>query len=378
MQRKTSRGPSLIAIALSCVAVLTGCATAPRSEAETLPSPIQLTSGFARAGEGYFSPDARWIIFQASLPSEAAYRMFVAPTRIESNQLLALGRPIQISPPNSANTCGYFSPDGRSLIFASTGPNPPAQRAGGYNRAGSRYVWTIDNNMDIYRADGWAGALSAADPRRGLDLAQFKLTSNNAYDAECVYSPDGRHILFASNRDNLDPETQLPIAESRAIDLYVMQADGSNVVRLTTTTGYDGGAFFSPDGSRILYRSDRRGDDKLQIFSATVIYDADRNILGIQDEKQHTRDDAVNWGPFWHPNNNLIVYATSLHGHDNYELYLHRLDSDRRCRITFTPGFDGLPVFSPNAHNLLWASKRTSDASTQLFSSPFILPPYLK
>jgi len=79
-----------------------------------------------------------------------------------------------------------------------------------------------------------------------------RLTDSPGYDAECSYSPDGKKILFVSDRDG-DP------------DIYLMNADGSGLEQLTDEPGYDGGPFFSPDGDWIAYRTDRLKKDHLHI-----------------------------------------------------------------------------------------------------------------
>src|SRR5690606_41707755 len=68
------------------------------------------------------------------------------------------------------------------------------------------------------------------------------LTNHGVYTTEATLSPDGETILFTSLKDG-------------DLDIYTMKTDGSNVRRLTNSEGYDGGAFFSPDGSKIVYRA---------------------------------------------------------------------------------------------------------------------------
>ena len=132
-------------------------AEAAGGEAEpALSDVIQLTSGFPRAGEAYFSRDARWIIFQAAPQGEQHYQMYVAKLRWQGDRIAGLDQPVRISPPNSRNTCGYFSPDGKSLIFASTaGKEDPNEPAAGYQRQGGSYRWDFPNGMEIFRADDW-------------------------------------------------------------------------------------------------------------------------------------------------------------------------------------------------------------------------------
>ena len=343
----------------------TGCVTQrPLAEENVLFDVAQLTHGFDRAGEAYFSPDLRWIVFQATPKGEQHYQMYVAMLNERRD---GIGKPVRISPTPSKNTCGFFSPDGNSLIFASTAgkeraaTSKPGASAPGYQRSSGTYRWEFPTEMEIFRADGWEDAVRASAEKGQTDLARHALTNNDAYDAECAYSPDGKWIVFTSQRTG-DAE------------LFAMRADGSDVVRLTHTKGYDGGPFFSPDAKRVVYRSDRVGNDLLQIFVSDVVRDRAGNITGLRRERQLTKDRNVNWGPYWHPGGRHIIYATSAHGHQNYELYLMRGDGSRKTRITFTEGFDGLPVFSPDGKYLMWSSKRTGDRTTQVFIARFHLP----
>jgi Tol biopolymer transport system component len=181
-----------------------------------------------------------------------------------------------------------------------------------------------------------------------------RLTDTPGYDAEGSYSPDGKQIIFTSFRDG-DAE------------IYIMDADGKNPRRITRAKGYDGGPFFSPDGKQIIYRSDRKQNDLLQVYINTPAGDAERAL---------TSNDAVNWGPYFHPDSRHIVYSTSLHGHQNYEIYLMDTETGRQERVTYKEGFDGLPVFSNDGKKLLWTSKgRTADNTSQLFIADFTMGP---
>ena len=294
-----------------------------KSEGEALTDIIQLTDGFERAGEAYFSRDMQWIIFQAFPKGEDQYQMYVAPLMYDvverspkmgearyatpmpnltipvANDIIRAGEPIRITPPKSRNTCGYFSPDGNSIIFGSTaGKDNPEEPSSGYQRQGGTYRWSFPPGMEIFRADGWHAAIEAAEPGKTVDLAKHAITSNDGYDAEGSYSPDGRYIIFTSSIGG-------------DMEICAMRTDGTGFVQLTHEKGYDGGPFFSPDGKRIVYRSDRKGNDLLQVFVADIVYDHVGNISGIKNEKQLNHDGNVNWGPFWHPDGKHIIYATS-------------------------------------------------------------------
>lgn len=318
-------------------------------EARHLTNIRQVTVGFPRAGEGYFSPDASKIIFQAYPPVPPTIFFQPAPNQ-ESYQIYLAdlaknAKPKLVSTGKGQCTCSYFHPDGQSILFASShldpnadAPRPP--RGPAYSRS-ERYKWEFPEYMDIFRAD-----------LDGKDLV--RLTDTPGYDAEGSYSADGQRIVFTSFRDGNG-------------EIYVMDADGKNPRRITNAPGYDGGPFFSPDGRRIIYRSDRKDNDLLQIFVNNTEGNAERQL---------TNDDNVNWCPYWFPDSKHIIYATSKHGHQNYELYLMDVDSGNQERITFHDGFDGLPVFSPDGKQLLWTSSgRTSDHKSQLFLADFTLEP---
>ncbi len=331
-------------------------ADADAQEARHLRDIRQVTSGFARAGEGYFRPDGKAIIFQGvrnpapaifatPRPNQDDYQIFTADLRPDA-------LPLMVSTGKGKCTCGYYHPSGKSILFASShldpalaegaGSSAPAStpKAPAYSRT-ERYRWEFDPFMDIFRAD-----------LDGTNLV--RLTDTPGYDAEGSYSPDGKQIVFTSFRDG-DAE------------IYIMDADGKNPRRITHAKGYDGGPFFSPDGKRIIYRSDRKDNDLLQVYINNTEGTAERAL---------TNNEFVNWGPFFHPDNHHIIYATSRHGHQNYELYLMDIDSGAEERITFREGFDGLPVFSADGRQLMWTSSgRTLDKKSQLFVADFLMTP---
>jgi Tol biopolymer transport system component len=334
--------------------------TKPIEQETLLSDVVQLTSGFARAGEAYFSSDMQWMIFQGVPKGEEHYQMYLMQLTTKDGQL-APGSVQRISPENSRNTCGYFSPDGKTIIFASTvGKEHPDDPNSGYKREGRSYVWSFPTGMEIYRCDNWQSAWQAR-PALSTSVKLTPLTNNDVYDAECAFSPDGKWICFTRGA-------------GKDADIYVMRADGTGDVKVVAQPGYDGGPFFSPDGKRLVYRSDRKGNDLLQIFVADLTFDDAGNITGSKDERQLTDDANVNWGPYWHPDGKHIVYATSKHGHANYELYLMQDDGSNPTRVTFWNGADVLPTSSPDGKWLLWTSKRTADQTTQVFAARFKIP----
>lgn len=323
----------------------------PQAEAETLSHITQLTDGFDRAGDAVFSSDQRWIVFLGLKQPSPSNQVYVAKINWNDKALAGIDRPICVTPSPSRNMAGSISPDGVSLIFSSTAladkPDPGPQK------------FPID--MRIFRFDGWEGAVSMTNAASGIDLARHALTVDRAYTGDCAYSPDGKWICFTSTR-NGNP------------DLFVMHADGSHIVQITKTVGYDGGATFSPDGRHLLYHSDRYTNHLTQIFVADLAFDARGEITGMSAERQLTQDDCNSTSPAWHPDGNHIIYATSLHGRDNYELYLMNKEGRRKTRITWSPGPDLFPAFSPDGRWLMWTSKRGKDGTIELYAAEFALP----
>ncbi len=322
----------------------------------------QLTSPntFIKAGESYFSPNGKSIVFQAiERPTDARdpdefYAMFVADLVFDTTgAVTGIEHLKRVSPPGSANTCGWFHPTKpNTLIFASTITAPTAPNTPGYQRGTSRYRWSFPPEtriveVDLAKADGTANSLKVLEG------------DGKAYVAEGSLSTDGRHLLFCS-------------LESGDGDLYIHDFKTGARRALVNAAGYDGGPFFSPNGKQICYRSDRKNDNLLQVFIADLVFDESGSITGIANEQQLTANKHVNWCPFFRPDGKSLVYATSEVGHTNYEIFELVLPADGRSeithrRVTEAGGADVLPVFSPDGQWLLWTGQRHEGKSSQLY-----------
>ncbi len=337
-------------------------------ESPRLTKATQLTFGdrFTRAGEAYFSPDESKVVFQAiEVPSAGSepspfYSMFVADlVTAEGRPALAAIR--RVSPDGSANTCGWFDQsDPTRLLFASTLTAPKDEETPGYQRGTGRYRWAFPREMRIISVP-----LNESSPSPSPVVGD-----GQGYVAEGSLSPDGRWLVYCR------------IAEGDA-NLHVLDRTTGKDLPLVTARGYDGGPFFSPCGRRICFRSDREGNDLLQLFVADLAFDSSGAITGVERERQLTRDDAVNWAPYWTPDGAFLVYATSREGHQNYEVFavpVPPLEAPMAqgesvpvpVRITHAPGADVLPVVSKSGRRLLWTSKRAADGTAQLWIADFV------
>jgi Tol biopolymer transport system component len=332
-------------------------AAASAVESRFLSPPVQVSAGMPKAGEGYFAPDSRRICYQAVPDGYPFYQIYVQDFDAAA---IRPATPRRVSPGRGRTTCSWFSPDGTRLLFASSHLDPNIEatekqardQAEEDRRTGRRrrYQWDFDPCMDIFTAK-----------LDGTDLV--RLTREPGYDAECSFSPDGKQILFVSDRDG-DP------------DIYVMDADGGNVRQLTNAPGYDGGPFFSPDGRWITYRTDRLEKDMLQIHVMRADGSGDVAI---------TAGKGVRWAPYWHPREPWLIWTGADHSdpaaRPNYDLWIARYAADdagfrigRPVRLTDHEGADVLPVFSPDGSLLMWTASRGGDgggrgASSQLWVS---------
>lgn len=368
----------------------------PQAEGKFLGEIRQLTFAeeWAKAGEAYFSPDGTQIVFQA-IPAGSEsqhYRMYVRTYRDADSNLPNVTS--SISPVGSANTCAWFHPrEPGVILFGSTLVEPSEDNVPGYQRGSGRYRWAFPAEMRVveYGKPTAAEAESGRDDvlkllrvphdwKDGFDADGNRFGWNSApelyqsvdvvvdkpgYTAECSYSPDGRHILYAQVDEAKSNEIGRPDA-----DLWVYDTQTEEHVALVEADGYDGGPFFSPDGKWICFRSDRKGDNLLQLFVAELVYDDAGRITGISREIQLTDNGHVNWAPFWHPSGEYLVYASSQVSHGNYEVFALGFDAaepekkNEPVRITYAPGFDGLPVFSADGKWMMWTAQRGEDRST--------------
>ncbi|MEE9391689.1 MAG: M28 family peptidase [Planctomycetota bacterium] len=325
----------------------------PAQEARFMTRIRQLTFEGKRAGEGYYSHDGSLMVFQSERDAKNPwYQIFLLD--------LETGDTERISPGYGKTTCSWVHPNNRQVLYASTHLDPTsiaqqdaelAFRASGQTR---RYSWDYDEHFELFAYDR-------------VTKKQTQLTRARGYDAEGSYSPDGKLICFASNRAAfLEPlsakdQQRFDTDQSLFMDLYMMNADGSNVRRLTFARGYDGGPFFNHDGTKICWRRFAENGLTAEIYTA--------NIDG-SDKKCLTGIKAMSWAPYFHPSGEYLIFTTNRHGFSNFELYL--VDPEGRgepVRASFTDGFDGLPTFTPDGLTIAWTTTRTKDKTSQIHTA---------
>jgi Tol biopolymer transport system component len=300
--------------------------------------------------EAYWSPDGSQLIFQRTTGDSTCdqqYTINVDGTglRMVSN---GLGR----------TTCGYFYAGGSRLVYSSTFradeacPTPPDMNQG--------YVWAL-YDFDVYTSN--------AD---GSDLQS--IFSTPGYDAEATLSPDGNRIVFTSTRDG-------------DLDIYTMNVDGSDVRKLTSTLGYDGGPFFSHDGSMIVYRAGRPQTPEAEadyraLLADNLVRPSNMEIWVMNadgsEQRQITNLGGANFAPFFHPDDKRILFSSN---HENprgrnFDLFLVNLDGTGLTKVTSYDDFDGFPMFSPDGTKLVFASNRhgTVPGETNIFVADWVEP----
>jgi TolB protein len=292
----------------------------------------QLTFGGQNA-EAYFSFDGSKIIFQSTRPPYRCDQIFSMNVDGSEVKLLSTGK--------GRTTCGFFLPDAKRFIYASTHladdacPSPPDRSQG--------YVWPIYPAYDIFSAN--------------LDGSKLvRLTKNQGYDAEGTVSSDGKKIVFTSMR-------------SGDLDIYTMNADGTGTKRLTFEKGYDGGPFFSWDGKTIVYRADHpKTKEEVKEYESllgkNLIKPTRAEIFMMSadgsNKRRVTNNGAANWAPFLLPNNDQIIFSSNLHDprRSSFSLYLINVDGTGLERITYGARFDSFPMFSRDGKKLIFASTR--------------------
>ena len=311
----------------------------------------QVTFGGDNA-EAYWSFDDKQLVFQSNNKgwNVSCDQMFLMNANQTFTDSVA---PPMISTGKGRTTCAYFLPDNKHIIYASTHlkqdecPDTPLRKNG-------KYIWPIYDSYDIFIAD-----------LQGNIVKQ--LTNEVGYDAEPTVSPKGDKIVFTSTR-------------SGDLELYTMNIDGSDVKQITNELGYDGGAFFSPDGTKLIFRSSRpKTEQEIKEYKdllAEGLVEPTEMELYIcnadgSDLRQLTDLGNANWSPFFHPSGEKVLFSSNFEAERGFpfNLYLIDLDGKNLERVTHSETFDAFPVFSNDGKFLAFSSNRNNGGGrdTNLF-----------
>lgn len=304
----------------------------------------QLTFGGDNA-EAYFSYDGKYLVYQKTslkegIPCDQIYMGKIPESPAEPFV------PKLISSGKGRTTCAFFLPDGKHIVYASTHLGgdecPPVPDRTKY---GNRYIWPLYNTYDIFLAD-----------TSGKIVKQ--LTSSDGYDAEATISPDGRLMVYTSDKDG-------------DLELYCMNLKSGREKRLTHTVGYDGGAWFSPDGKKIIWRASRPapGEEESEykkllaehLVAPTRMEVYTANIDG-SDVKQVTNLGQANWAPVFMPDSKRILFASNHEYKRGFPFNLYMVDGDgsNMKKISRDKGFDAFAMFSYDGKKIVFCSNRNN------------------
>ena len=310
----------------------------------------QVTFGGDNA-EAYWSFDDQQLIFQSNNQK----------WDVNCDQMFLMNRdetfdsvpPPMISTGKGRTTCAYFLPDNKHFVYGSTHlggdecPDAPLRKNG-------KYVWPIYESYDIYVAD-LEGNITT------------QLTNEPGYDAEATVSPKGDKIVFTSMR-------------SGDLELYTMNIDGTDVKQVTNELGYDGGAFFSPDGTKLIFRSSRPKTEQeikeyKDLLAQGLVMPTEMELFICNadgsDLRQLTFLGNANWSPFFHPSGEKILFSSNFEAEKGFPFNLYMIDIDGKNlkRVTHGETFDAFPVFSNDGKYLAFSSNRNNGGTrdTNLF-----------
>ncbi len=295
--------------------------------------------------EAYFSIDSKSLIFQSHDGDSLCDQIYIMDIETRETKMVSTGAGV--------TTCSFFEyPDCKNFIYSSTHlgskkcPPKPDYRSG--------YVWKLYQDYDIFK--------SSID---GSNIIQ--LTDSDNYDAEGTVAFDGSKIIYTS-------------MVSGDLDLWTMDLNGLNKKQLTNRLGYDGGAFYSPDVKKIVWRAyypetEKEINDYNNLLAENSIRPMALQIWVMNSDgsqkTQITKNKSANFGPYFFPDGERIIFSSNMHdpkGRD-FDLYSIDLNGENIERLTFYDGFDGFPMFSPDGKYLVFASNRNQikKGDTNLF-----------
>jgi Tol biopolymer transport system component len=310
----------------------------------------QLTFGGENA-EAYFSFDGKKLIFQSKRDGRGCDQIYMMNIDGSDVHMVSNGE--------GRTTCSYFFKDGKKVLYSSTfGGKRECPPNADYSQG---YVWAVYPDYDIYTATP-----------DGKNIKN--LTNSPGYDAEATISPNGKKIVFTSERDG-------------DLELYSMDTNGKHVKRLTHEVGYDGGAFYSPDNKMIIYRASHPTTPEetktyKDLLARHLIVPVTFELWVMKSDgskkRQVTHLNAASFAPFFMPDGKRIIFCTNYFATDpkkrNFDLAIINLDGTGLEQVTYNETFDGFPMFSPDGKKLVFASNRNDahEGETNVFIADWV------
>ncbi|MCI0663507.1 MAG: hypothetical protein L0220_20790 [Acidobacteria bacterium] len=328
--------------------LITSKSVSTQNNAERHLSNIKQLTFEGENAEAYFSLDGRKLIFQRAVKADGCDQIFSINIDGSEMRMLSNGQ--------GKTTCSYFTPDNKSIVYASTfKASPICPPKPDYSRG---YVWALFPGFDIYRANADGSKIES-------------LTISDRYDAEATIRNDGT-IVFTSLR-------------SGDLDIYTMDRNGKNIKRLTSELGYDGGPFWSYDGKQIVFRAHHPQEEKekadyTSLLKENLIRPSKLEIWVMNEDgeqkRQVTNNGKANFAPFFFPDGKRIIFSSNMDDPKgrNFDLYMINVDGSGLERVTFDDTFDGFPMFSPAGKKIVFCSNRNAakQGDTNVFIADWV------
>jgi Tol biopolymer transport system component len=160
--------------------------------------------------------------------------------------------------------------------------------------------------------------------------------------------------------------------------------EAGQVRRLTSAPGYDGGAFYSPDCTQIVWRASRPEGADLEeyrrLLSEGLVRPTRLELFVMNADGSGARaitgNGAANFCPYFHPDGKRVIYASNVGSASGreFDLWMVGLSGGEPERLTTAPGFDGFPIFTPDGQWLVWGSNRANPEGrdTNLFIARWV------
>ena len=282
---------ALVSLAIAGFVYMTRAPVTPPPVSRAKSTLVRLTNNSAMDHRPVWSPDGRTIAFSSN--RDGKNEIYVMDADGSNVKRLTNNLTDDVNP--------MWSPDGHRMLFES-------------ERDGNREIYVMD-------ADGGN---------------QIRLTRNNGLDSTATWSPDGSLIAFGSNRDTGPPYNPYNM------DIYVMNADGSNVRRIVEDPEYDVGPQWSPDGRKILFMTGRNGN--FDVYEMNADGTGQRNLTADYDKS----DGA----PAWSIDGQGIAFSRRIEGKE--QLFVMDSDGGNVKRVTHNSANHGLPGWSPDGSKLVF------------------------